>query len=111
MRIAVVGSGISGLTAAYLLAERHQVTVFEAGDYLGGHTNTVDVQLAGRPYSLDTGFIVYNERTYPHFSRLLQHLGVSTQSSEMSFGVRSDLTGWEYCGSSLRGLFAQRRTC
>ena len=109
MRIAVVGSGISGLTAAYLLAGRHQVTVFEAGDYLGGHTHTVEVELWGRRYALDTGFIVYNERNYPNFSRLLRHLGVATQDSDMSFSVRSDRTGWEYCGSSLRGLFAQRR--
>ena len=109
MRIAVVGSGVSGLTAGYLLADRHHVTVFEAGDYLGGHTNTVEVESAGRRYALDTGFIVYNERTYPNFSRLLAQLGVSTQESDMSFSVRSDRTGWEYCGSSLRGLFAQRR--
>jgi predicted NAD/FAD-binding protein len=109
MRIAVVGSGISGLAAAYLLADRHQVTIFEAGAYPGGHTNTVEVEHQGRRYALDTGFIVYNERTYPNFSRLLSRLGVATQPSEMSFSVRSDRTGWEYCGSSLSGLFAQRR--
>jgi predicted NAD/FAD-binding protein len=108
-RIAVVGSGISGLTAAWLLAERHQVTLFEADSRLGGHTNTIDVDLQGKRYSLDTGFIVYNERTYPNFSRLLADWGVATQASDMSFSVRSDQTGWEYCGSSLSGPFAQRR--
>ena len=109
MRIAIIGSGISGLTAAYLLADRHQVTLFEANSYLGGHTNTVELDLDGRHYALDTGFIVYNERTYPNFSRLLKQLKVATQASDMSFSVRSDRTGWEYCGSSLSGLFAQRR--
>ncbi|MGD9633155.1 MAG: NAD(P)/FAD-dependent oxidoreductase [Pirellulales bacterium] len=109
MRIAIIGSGISGLTAAYLLADRHEVTLFEADSRLGGHTNTVDVEVGGRHYALDTGFIVYNERTYPNFSRLLDRLGVATQASDMSFSVRSDRTGWEYCGGSLNGLFAQRR--
>ena len=109
MRIAVIGSGISGLAAAYLLADRHQITLFEASSSLGGHTNTVEIELAGRQYALDTGFIVYNERTYPNFSRLLKQLNVTTQASDMSFSVRSDRTGWEYSGSSLSGLFAQRR--
>lgn len=108
MRIAVVGSGISGLAAAYFLAERHAVTVFEAGERLGGHTNTVDVERDGQRYQLDTGFLVYNERTYPNFMRLLAHLGVDTQPSEMSFSVSSAATGVEYCGSSLSGLFAAR---
>jgi len=109
MKIAIVGSGVSGLAAAYLLADRHQITLFEAGPYLGGHTNTIEVELGGQHYALDTGFIVYNERTYPNFSWLLKQLRVSTQTSDMSFSVRSDRTGWEYCGSSLSGLFAQRR--
>jgi predicted NAD/FAD-binding protein len=109
MRIAVVGSGISGLAAAYMLASHHQVTLFEAGSYLGGHTNTIEIEHGGQQYALDTGFIVYNERTYPNFSRLLEQLGVATQASDMSFSVRSDRTGWEFCGSSLSGLFAQRR--
>lgn len=108
LRIAVVGSGISGLTAAWLLAEHHSVTLFEADSRLGGHTNTIAVELCGKQHALDTGFIVYNERTYPHFSRLLRRLEVATQASDMSFSVRSDQTGWEYCGSSLNGLFAQR---
>jgi len=109
LRIAVVGSGVSGLTAAWLLADRHDVTVFEADARLGGHAHTVNVDFAGRPYALDTGFVVYNERNYPHFSQLLARLGVATQTSDMSFSVRSDRTGWEYCGRSVNGLFAQRR--
>ena len=109
LRIAVVGSGVAGLTAAWLLADRHDVTVFEADSRLGGHTHTVSIDFADRRYALDTGFIVYNERNYPHFSRLLARLGVATQPSDMSFSVRSDRTGWEYCGSGLNGLFAQRR--
>jgi predicted NAD/FAD-binding protein len=109
LRFAVIGSGISGLTAAWLLSDRHDVTVFEADSRLGGHTHTVNIDLEGRQHALDTGFIVYNERNYPNFSRLLARLGVATQPSDMSLSVRSDRTGWEYCGSSLNGLFAQRR--
>lgn len=97
------------MTAAWLLADRHDVTVFEADARLGGHAHTVNVDFAGRPYALDTGFVVYNERNYPHFSQLLARLGVATQTSDMSFSVRSDRTGWEYCGRSVNGLFAQRR--
>lgn len=108
MKIAIVGSGISGLVAAYSLAERHEVTLFEAGPRLGGHTNTIELDLGGRHYALDTGFLVYNERTYPNFTRLLKQLSVATQPSEMSFSVRSERSRWEYCGSSLSGLFAQR---
>ncbi len=109
MNIAIVGAGISGLTAAYLLSPRHQVTVFEAGSYAGGHTNTVSVTLGGKTWNVDTGFIVYNERNYPHFTQLLKKLGVRTQSSYMSFSVRDDKTGLEYNGSTLRLLFVQKR--
>ncbi len=108
MKIAVVGSGISGLTVAWLLADHHDVTVLEADARLGGHTNTVNVSSAGRQYALDTGFIVYNERNYPLFSKLLGQLNVATQPSDMSFSVRSDRSGWEYCGTGINGLFAQR---
>lgn len=97
------------MTAAYTLAERHDVTLFEAASRLGGHTNTVDVRLHGETLAVDTGFIVFNERTYPNFCRLLRELGVDSQPSDMSFSVRSEASGWEYCGSSLNGLFAQRR--
>ena len=81
MRIAVIGAGISGMVAAYLLSPEHEVTVFEANDYIGGHTHTIDVDVAGQTYAVDTGFIVFNAQTYPNFLRLMQHLGVAWQSS------------------------------
>jgi predicted NAD/FAD-binding protein len=109
MKIAVIGSGISGMVTARLLAGEHDVHVFEAGDYVGGHTNTVSVNLAGESYPLDTGFMVFNDRTYPNFVRMLDLLRVPWRNSEMSFSVRCERTGLEYCGSSLGGLFAQRR--
>lgn len=107
-RIAVIGTGISGSLAARLLAARHEVTVFEANDYPGGHANTVDVELAGQVFPVDTGFMVFNRRTYPNFCRLLELLEVPSQPSNMSFSVRCHRTGLEYQGSSLNGLFAQR---
>jgi len=109
MRIAIVGSGVSGLVAAHLLQRRHEVTLFEAGSYIGGHTRTVDIEFAGRRIPIDTGFIVYNEKTYPNFVKLLERLGTPSQPTEMSFSVRCDRTGLEYSGSSLNTLFAQRR--
>jgi predicted NAD/FAD-binding protein len=108
-RIAIIGSGISGMVAAHLLHPDHEITVFEANDYVGGHTNTVDVSLDGDDYAVDTGFIVFNERNYPNFVRLLDQLGVASQPSNMSFSVRSDRTGLEYNGTSINRLFAQRR--
>ncbi|HSW00828.1 MAG TPA: FAD-dependent oxidoreductase [Sedimentisphaerales bacterium] len=109
MRIAVIGAGISGMTAASLLHRDHQITVFEANDYIGGHTHTVDVPAGGKTYAVDTGFIVFNERTYPNFVRLLQKLGVPWQKSNMSFSVHCERTELEYSPSSLDRLFAQRR--
>ncbi len=109
MKIAIVGTGISGMLAAYLLSDEHQVTVFEANDYVGGHTNTINVELHGATYAVDTGFIVYNERTYPNFIALLHRLGVASQPSTMSFSVKCDQTGLEYNGTSVNTLFAQRR--
>lgn len=109
MKIAIIGSGISGLTAAWLLHERHDITVFEANDYIGGHTHTVDIDLNGERHAIDTGFIVYNDRTYPNFIELLTRLGVDTQPTSMSFSVRCDRTGIEYNGTSLNTMFAQRR--
>ncbi|HRP34594.1 MAG TPA: FAD-dependent oxidoreductase [Gammaproteobacteria bacterium] len=109
MRIAIIGSGISGLTAARRLCPDHDVTVFEANHYIGGHTNTVDVDLDGRRWAVDTGFIVFNDRTYPSFISLMNEIGVESQPSDMGFSVRCDRSGLEYCGSSLNQLFAQRR--
>ena len=87
MRIAVVGAGVSGLVAAHLLARRHEVTVFEAGSYPGGHTNTVRVDTEHETHWVDTGFIVFNDRNYPNFERLLERIGVASQASSMSFAV------------------------
>jgi len=95
MRIAIVGSGISGLVAAHGLHRAHEITVFEADTRVGGHTHTWDVRAGGRSYAVDTGFIVYNERNYPNFTRLLAELGVATQPSTMSFSVRHDAAGLE----------------
>ena len=108
MRIAVIGTGIAGMTAAYRLSREHEVTVYEAAGYVGGHTNTVEVDDGGTPLRVDTGFIVYNEKTYPGFCALMDELGVATQLSEMSFSVRDDTEQLEYCGSTLNSLFAQR---
>ncbi|PWB31389.1 FAD-dependent oxidoreductase [Pseudomonas sp. SDI] len=108
MKIAIIGSGISGLVCAYLLQRRHAVSVFEAGPRIGGHTHTVDVQLGERHYAVDTGFIVYNDWTYPNFIRLLEHLGVASRPTEMSFSVHDPKTRHEYNGNTLNSLFAQR---
>ncbi|HET9094184.1 MAG TPA: FAD-dependent oxidoreductase [Solirubrobacteraceae bacterium] len=109
MRIAIVGAGVSGLTAAYLLQRQHEITVFEAEPRLGGHSHTVPFQWAGETQHLDTGFIVFNDRNYPAFERLLAQLGVPSQPSDMSFGV-SDDRSFAYASHSLRGVFAARRT-
>jgi len=107
--IAVVGSGISGLAAAWLLRERYQVTLFEAGASAGGHTNTVDIELDGIRAPVDTGFLVFNERTYPNLIAMFEHLGVASVTSEMSFSVRVDQQGLEWAGTSIASLFAQKR--
>jgi uncharacterized protein len=108
MRIGVIGSGISGMVAAYHLSRDHEVTVFEADRYVGGHTHTVDVEAEGRSFAVDTGFIVFNDWTYPNFIALLDELKVPWQHSDMSFSVRCDTSGLEYNGTSLNALFAQR---
>lgn len=108
MRIAIVGSGISGLVCGHLLSRKHAVQVFEANHYIGGHTATIDVSLNGKIWAVDTGFIVFNDRTYPYFQRLLDELGVPYQPTEMSFSVTNAQTGLVYNGHSLPSLFAQR---
>ncbi|WP_417707248.1 NAD(P)/FAD-dependent oxidoreductase [Rheinheimera aquimaris] len=109
MRIAVVGGGISGMMSWYLLQQKHDVTLFEANDYLGGHTATVQVNVAGQDYAIDTGFIVFNDWTYPIFNRFLSELGVAFQPTEMSFSVKNSAQNLEYNGNTLTSLFAQRR--
>ncbi|MGZ8252625.1 MAG: NAD(P)/FAD-dependent oxidoreductase [Methylophilaceae bacterium] len=109
MKIAIIGAGIAGNTLAYHLHKDHQVTVFEAGGYIGGHTHTHDIEHNGKRYSVDTGFIVFNDRTYPNFIQLLNELGVAWQPSSMSFSVKCEKTGLEYNGTTLNSLFAQRR--
>lgn len=107
MRIAIVGSGISGLATAWLLHRRHEVTLFEAEPRPGGHSHTVEVHLDGRSIPVDTGFIVYNEATYPNLTRLFAALGVPTQWSDMSFAASLEDGGFEYAGHSLGGLLGQ----
>jgi predicted NAD/FAD-binding protein len=108
MNIAVVGAGVSGLVSALLLSGDHQVTVFEAAAYAGGHTNTIDVETETASYAVDTGFIVFNDRNYPNFERLIQRLGVTFQPSNMSFSVSDDTGAFEYAATSLNGLYATR---
>src|SRR5688572_2347026 len=108
MRVAVVGSGISGMVAASRLHRNHEVTAFEAGAHVGGHTNTIDVDWQGRHFAIDTGFIVFNDWTYPRFIALLNELGVGYQDSNMSFSLRDERNGLEYNGTSVNTLFAQR---
>lgn len=108
-RVAIIGSGIAGLTTAWHLRRDHEVVIYEANDYLGGHTATKDVQVGDRWYAVDTGFIVFNDWTYPNFIALLTELGVEWQWSNMSFSLRCERSGLEYNGTSINSLFAQRR--
>jgi uncharacterized protein len=108
VRIAIVGAGVSGLVAAHLLQGQHEIVVYEAGSYAGGHTNTVRVDTAHATHHVDTGFIVMNDRNYPNFTRLLSRLGVATQPTHMSFSVKGEEEDFEYCGTP-RGIFCQPR--
>ena len=109
MRIAVIGGGIAGMMSLYLLQRQHQVVLFEANDYLGGHTATVDIELDGKNLAVDTGFIVFNNWTYPLFNRFLAELSVPFQPTEMSFSVKDEKSGLEYNGNTFATLFAQKR--
>ena len=106
--IAVIGSGISGLASAYFLHKKYQVTLFEANHYLGGHTNTVDIQLEGKTLAVDTGFLVFNEKTYPNLIALFEELAISSYATDMSFGVSLDDGRLEWAGTNLDTVFAQR---
>lgn len=109
MKIAIIGGGVAGLTAAHRLGDEHEVTVFESSPSLGGHAHTVDLTLDGETHAIDTGFMVFNDWTYPHFIELLNELRISSRPTDMGFSVRCERTGLEYSGVSLRTLFAQRR--
>jgi predicted NAD/FAD-binding protein len=109
MRIAVIGSGISGMVSAYLLSQDHDIVLYEANNYIGGHTHTIDVSIGDISYPVDTGFIVFNEKTYPNFVRLMRSLGVAWQPSNMSFSVQCDQTGLVFSPSTLNALFVQRK--
>lgn len=108
MKIAIIGAGVAGNTIAWHLHKKHDITIFEAEAHIGGHTHTHQIKAFGREYNIDTGFIVYNDWTYPNFIQMLETLGVETQSSHMSFSVRDEASGLEYNGTSLNSLFAQR---
>ena len=108
-KIAIIGSGISGLSCAHLLHKQYDVTVFEKNDYIGGHTATVDVDIEGTNYAIDTGFIVFNDRTYPYFEKLLSRIGIRRKPTQMSFSVHNEQTGFEYNGHTFTSLFAQKR--
>ena len=109
MKIAIIGSGISGLTSAYWLSRDHEVVVYESEAKIGGHTATIDVELDDRQYAIDTGFIVFNDWTYPKFNKLIAELGVEYQPTEMSFSVSDRVNDFEYSGTNLNTLLAQRR--
>ena len=108
-KIAIIGGGISGMTAAWLLNNRHQVQLFDGNDYLGGHTHTHQLEADGQMWSVDSGFIVFNDKTYPNFRKLLGKLDVASRPTTMSFSVKSDHDNLEYNGTSINALFAQRR--
>jgi predicted NAD/FAD-binding protein len=109
MKIAIIGTGISGMVAAYLLNGDHEIEVFEANDYIGGHTHTIDVRRDNMNYAVDTGFIVFNRVTYPNFCKIMDRLGVDSQPTEMTFSVKCERTGLEYSPHSLNTWFIQKK--
>ena len=108
MKTAIVGTGISGMVCGHLLADHHELTVFESSGYVGGHTNTINLDMGTKNYAIDTGFIVFNKKTYPRFLSLMDGLGVKYQETSMSFSVKCEVTGLEYNGTNINSLFAQR---
>lgn len=108
-RVAIVGTGIAGMSAAYFLKDKYDIIVFEKNDYIGGHTNTVDVENNGEKVSFDTGFMVFNFKTYPLLCQLFKELNIEIKKTDMSFSVQNKETGLEYTGSGINGLFAQRK--
>ena len=108
MKIAIIGSGISGLTAAHMLHKQHDVTVFEKNNYIGGHSNTIDVDEGDRIIPIDTGFIVFNDWTYPNFEKLISQLDIKVENSEMSFSAKCESSQFEWCGKGIKGLAFNR---
>lgn len=108
-KLAIVGTGIAGMASAYFLKDKYDITVFEKNDYIGGHTNTVNAIEDGKDIPIDTGFMVFNHETYPYLTKLFEKLEVPIKDTDMSFAVRHDQSGWEYNGSSISGLFSQRK--
>ena len=104
MKIAIIGSGVAGLTAAHLLHKKHDITVYESSSYVGGHVNTIDLSTEDTPISIDTGFIVFNDWTYPNFEKLISTLDIRVQNSEMSFSAKCEESNFEWSGNGLKGL-------
>ena len=109
--IAIVGAGISGLTCAWLLRQQFDVHLFEANDYVGGHTQTTDIEMNGKSWPINTGFIVYNDWTYPNFIKLMTQLDVQTEASDMSFSVKCEHSGMEYNGKISTACLPNAATC
>ena len=108
MKIAVIGSGISGLSAAYYLSKKHHVDLFEKEDHFGGHSNTIDIEINDKKIPVDVGFIVFNHQTYPHLINFFKEINVDIEKSDMSFSVSVENTQFEYCGKGLKGIFSNK---
>ena len=108
MNIAVIGSGISGLSASYLLSKKHHVDLFEREDHFGGHSHTIDLLIEKKKVSVDIGFIVFNHKTYPNLIKFFEKIGVEIEKSDMSFSVSVENTNYEYCGKGISGIFTNK---